>query len=425
MLKFSKIFYASIFFIISLVFILFNKLKREEYLNLEAERLSDINQTTIPKFIVEDINCKRIFNRDERYISVLEDLESHSKLPYFKKMDYEYESISKNCKEYRKSYVTKFLSYEEVNYPLAFQIIMYKDVAQLEILLKEIYRPQNEYCIHVDRKAHIDIQYGVRSMAKCFENIEVIDVNESVDVRWSKYTNLEPEIICARNLWKRKTKWKYLINLTGQEFPIKTMLDIVKILKAINGANSIQGTVKHMNKERFDGVPPFGRNVTVLKGAIHIVAQRGYIDFILHNKVALDFLEWVKQVKHPDETYFASLNHSPLLKVPGSYLGHPESHSNHYPFIARYKNWRNAKLKCHSKRVRSLCIFGMRDIPNIIDLEQLFVNKFHIDHQPYALLCMAELIRNRTISQYMGLRKFDTTFYENLDMSHNNFGPVP
>ncbi|CAD5115697.1 unnamed protein product [Dimorphilus gyrociliatus] len=380
-----------------------------------------VKEKLIPKYLVKEIDCSRIFNKDYHYIDHLISLEKESNLSFKQKSDSEYAEVESNCENYRKSFVTDYLSYEEASFPIAFQIVMYKDVAQLEILLKEIYRPQNEYCIHVDRKSNIDIQYGVRSIAKCFSNIEVIDPIDSVDVRWSKFTNLEPEIICARNLWKRKTKWKYLINLTGQEFPLQTMYDIVQILKAFNGSNSIQGTVKGIIKSRFEGVKDFGRNVVVMKGAVHIIAQRGYIDYILHNKTAIDFLSWVRQVKHPDETYFASLNHSPKLKVPGSYLGKVDS--SDYPFLTRYKNWKQNGEYCYGKRVRSICIFGMKDIPALSTLDYIFANKFHINYQPYALQCMAELIRNRTIYQHIGLRKFDVQLYKNLDMSHNHYGP--
>jgi hypothetical protein len=34
-------------------------------------------------------------------------------------------------------------------------------------------------------------------------------------------------------------KWKYFINLTGQEFPLKTNQEIVKILKSYKGANDV------------------------------------------------------------------------------------------------------------------------------------------------------------------------------------------
>lgn len=37
---------------------------------------------------------------------------------------------------------------------------------------------------------------------------------------------------------------RYFINLTGQEFPLKTNAEIVEILKALKGANNMDGTFK-------------------------------------------------------------------------------------------------------------------------------------------------------------------------------------
>ena len=67
------------------------------------------------------------------------------------------------------------------------------------------------------------------------------------------------------------------------------------------------------------GKPP--HKLMVTKGAVHIAVSRGYVEYLLHNQVAKDLLQWVKKTKIPDETYFTTLNHNPQLGVPGSYKG--------------------------------------------------------------------------------------------------------
>jgi len=37
------------------------------------------------------------------------------------------------------------------------------------------------------------------------------------------------------------TKWKYLINTAGLAFPLRTVEETVKILRAYNGANDVEG----------------------------------------------------------------------------------------------------------------------------------------------------------------------------------------
>lgn len=73
--------------------------------------------------------------------------------------------------------------------------------------------------------------------------------------------------------------------------------------------------------DRYEGRPEPPNNVNVTKGSVHIVATRGFVQFALEDKRAVKFLDWVKKTFVPDETFFSSLNHSPQLGAPGSYLG--------------------------------------------------------------------------------------------------------
>jgi hypothetical protein len=129
---------------------------------------------------------------------------------------------------------------DEAAFPLAFSVIMHRDVDRAERLLRAIYQPQNFYCIHVDAKADPITHEVMRSIAACFPNVFTIE--EPIKVYWGKFSVLEVELICMRALWKYA--WKYFINLTGQEFPLKTNWELVQIFKTYNGANDVDGTSK-------------------------------------------------------------------------------------------------------------------------------------------------------------------------------------
>ena len=73
--------------------------------------------------------------------------------------------------------------------------------------------------------------------------------------------------------------------------------------------------------------PPIGIHIT--KGSFHVTLSRGFVDFILHNNIAQQFLEWTKLTKIPHETFYTSLNHSPHLQVPGSSEGNNSIPSIH------------------------------------------------------------------------------------------------
>jgi len=73
--------------------------------------------------------------------------------------------------------------------------------------------------------------------------------------------------------------------------------------------------------DRYEDKPPAPYNITVTKGSVHVVVVRAFVEYMMYNRSAIEFLDWVKDTGVPDETYFSSLNHSPHLHAPGSYLG--------------------------------------------------------------------------------------------------------
>ena len=99
------------------------------------------------------------------------------------------------------------------------------------------------------------------------------------------------------------------------------------------------------------------------------------------------------------------------------------------PYLARYVNWdtnwvdgagRYAfRFPCHGKRVRSICIQGVGDLPQLTARKELFVNKLHATYQPWALTCLEAWLLDMTAAEYAGLVHFNTTFYSSLDIVKN------
>jgi len=59
----------------------------------------------------------------------------------------------------------------------------------------------------------------------------------------------------------------------------------------------------------------------IAKGSSHAALSREFVDFALNDPRAVDLLEWMKDIRAPDEHFFSTLNHNPLLGVPGAYKG--------------------------------------------------------------------------------------------------------
>ena len=59
------------------------------------------------------------------------------------------------------------VSKEEENFPLAYSFVVHKDAGQVERLLRALYRPQNVYCIHIDKKADAAFYEALKNVADC------------------------------------------------------------------------------------------------------------------------------------------------------------------------------------------------------------------------------------------------------------------
>ncbi|KAH3870381.1 beta-1,3-galactosyl-O-glycosyl-glycoprotein beta-1,6-N-acetylglucosaminyltransferase-like [Dreissena polymorpha] len=363
--------------------------------------------------LVTDVNCNAIFQGDKDEIKRAENI---TRVRNFLQPQ-NYSEMTKNCSYFKRQrgYIEHHLTEVERDFPIAFSLLMFTDIEQSERLLRAIYRPQNFYCIHVDSKTDQAMYDGMSSIASCFDN--VIMTSTRFNVQWGTMTVLEPELLCMQELWNKSTAWKYFINLTGQEFPLRTNYELVRILEAFNGSNDIMGLLKRANRDRWRKAGPPPHNITALKGAVHIVANRGYVKFILHDKRAHDLLNWTRQTQVPDETFFATLNHNPQLGVPGAYIGVPETDETIKPYMARFKDW--GERECHGKRVRLICVIGTGDLPELAQSKKLFVNKFHQNFHPYGYDCLEELIANRTRDIYLGDLAFDSRYYGTLGFVKN------
>ena len=130
---------------------------------------------------------------------------------------------------------------EESKFPLAFSILTYEDFAQSERLLRVIYKPHNLYCVHVDAKADSVLKNAFIAISKCLPNVLV--PRRTINVHWAEYSVLAAELLCMQLAVESNVTWKYYINLTGREFPLKTNQELVRILQIYDGANDIDGNM--------------------------------------------------------------------------------------------------------------------------------------------------------------------------------------
>ncbi|KAL5018730.1 hypothetical protein ScPMuIL_004452 [Solemya velum] len=359
-----------------------------------------------------DINCQTIIAGDRN--ETAKALRLMKKSPRRELLhDGIFTTVNNDCANYRKlrGFDRWTVSEEERTFPIAYSILFYKEIEQVETLLKAIHRPHNVYCLHVDAYSSQQIHNATESLASCFDNVFVVSRKEAVV--YAGFSRLQADLNCMSDLLSKNVKWKYFINLPSQQYPLKTNEEIVKILKVYNGASDIEGiTGNRMMAGRFifehnyiyrnnslkplivktdrrKSPPP--HNITIVKGSAYGVFSRAFVEYIINDQRAKDLLHWCRDVRSPDEYYWATLHHNPHLHIPGSYSGVPDKK----PWLAVFVAWGGSD-KCEGRFVRSVCVFGVGDLRRLVLKKELFANKFYLDFQPLALRCMEEWLFNKT-----------------------------
>lgn len=234
-----------------------------------------------------------------------------------------------NCSVVLKAlhFITRPLSAEEGNFSLAYIITIHKELEMFVKLLRAIYMPQNIYCIHVDEKSPTDYKAAVQNIVNCFENIFISSKRENVV--YAGFSRLQADINCMRDLVHSKIQWNYVINLCGQDYPIKTNKDIIKYIKSKwNGKNMTPGVVQPLHMKHRTQVsyreyvhsgmsyvyptknaktkPPY--NLTIYFGSAYYILTKEFVEFTLTDVRAKDLLEWSRDTYSPDEHYWVTLN---------------------------------------------------------------------------------------------------------------------
>ncbi|KAL6112277.1 gcnt7 [Pungitius sinensis] len=311
-------------------------------------------------------------------------------------------------------FITRPLSREEEDYPLAFIVTVHKELELFVRLLRAIYMPQNVYCIHVDRKAPAEYKAAVLKLVGCFKNTFLSSRSEIVT--YAGFSRLQADFNCMTDLARSKTAWRKVVNLCGQDFPVMSNLELVRYMqsKEWRDRNMTPGvkqprTMMHRTQLRHKEITgshvaragfrltkaPPPHNLQVYFGTAYYALTREFVDFVLKSPVAQDLLEWSKDTFSPDEHYWVTLSH--IAEAPGSY---PDGG---WEGKIRAIKWRDQEGTSHSgckgHYIRDICIYGMEDLPWIINSNSMFANKFERDTFPEALDCLEQWHRTKVLNQ--------------------------
>ncbi|KFW68813.1 N-acetyllactosaminide beta-1,6-N-acetylglucosaminyl-transferase, isoform C, partial [Pygoscelis adeliae] len=319
-----------------------------------------------------------------------------------------------SCMEYitQNHYITRALSAEEAAFPIAYVMTLHKEFETFERLFRAVYMPQNIYCIHVDAKAPAPFRQAVRRLVGCFPNAFLASRAERVV--YGGASRLRADLHCMRDLLASAVPWRYLLNTCGQDFPLKTNREIVRLLKGLGGKNVTPGVLppphvtartKYVHREQlysffsfmlwtFVRKAPPPHNITIYFGSAYVAVTRPFVEFVLRDQRAIDLLAWSEDTYSPDEHFWVTLNRIP--GVPGSM---PNASWEGDLKAVKWIDMEESHGGCHGHYVRGICVYGTGDLKWLFNSTCMFANKFELKTYPLTVECLELRHRQRTLSQ--------------------------
>jgi len=121
---------------------------------------------------------------------------------------------------------------------LAYVITAHKSPAQMLRLLRAIYAPGNTYVLHVDSKADAAVHAAAKEYADAHANVSTIRAEAII---WGSWRLARAQIRGMKEALRLSDTWNYCLNLTAQDYPLKTQDQIARELESgPAGANYLE-----------------------------------------------------------------------------------------------------------------------------------------------------------------------------------------
>lgn len=119
---------------------------------------------------------------------------------------------------------------------LAILLLAHKNAHQVSRLFQAVYHPDDTFILHFDRRAEPALHQLGRELARDYENVILLPARS---ILWGGARMSEIQIEAMRVALAANRRWHHFVNLTGQDFPIKSRDTAVARLAAKPDANYI------------------------------------------------------------------------------------------------------------------------------------------------------------------------------------------
>jgi hypothetical protein len=205
---------------------------------------------------------------------------------------------------------------------IAYFIMVHHKPEVFKAMFQKIYTRDQFYLIHIDRKAKEEFTDEIQMYLVRFPNAYIL---ESINIVSGGFSMIQAELDAMEFLLNVSQEWDYFVNLSGEDYPLKSQNIIRKFLTANNGRNYLfyydqkfyrPDTLKRI-QNHFTELSykisslmykrEFMKGVTPYIGGKWMVFTRDTCAFLTNNKRVMNFEDYYLHTFLPAESFFQTV----------------------------------------------------------------------------------------------------------------------
>lgn len=251
-------------------------------------------------------------------------------------------------------------------------------------MFRAIYDPENIYLVHIDLKSDTSFHDEIGQFISTLPNARVM---KSYDWIYGGYSAIEIQLKAMEELFNEK--WDFFVNLTGQDFPLKSQAFIRDYLEQNRQHNFIQvrdmelvwkqsrfrrrwyfielrtGSIPLLRRKRVWPIPiprSYPKGYTRYGGLTWFILNRGFCEYLCFDRTHDSLKKFLRHTYIPEEEFFQTI----IMRSPFK-----DTVINDNKRLLMWKGKRILGL--YYSRLHTLT---MEDIEPLIKSEAFFARKF-------------------------------------------------
>lgn len=205
---------------------------------------------------------------------------------------------------------------------IAYFIMVHQQPEAFKTLLEKIYTRDQFYLIHIDRKASAETTEVIQDYVVQYPNVYIL---ESMNIVSGGFSMIQAELNAMEFLLNASKHWDYLINLSGEDLPLRSQQIIRQFLTVNAGRNyifyydqkfyrpdTLQRIQNHFTEltHRITSLiykRDFMKNVTPYIGGKWFIFTRDTCSFLTNNENVMEFEDYYLHTLLAAESFFQTV----------------------------------------------------------------------------------------------------------------------